>query len=94
MSEPKLKTDPDCKKNQIEKHIDLDNAIMELDDVERAISRLLDDICCNPIADEEGTERLKPSLRGVLDSGPIRIRDRCVSICKVINEVRTALFGD
>jgi len=85
----------DCKKKQIEKHVELDNAICELDDVERAISRLLDDVCCNPAADEDSSEeRLKPSLRGVLDGGPVRIRDRCVSICKIINEVRTVLFGD
>ena len=83
----------DEKEKKEEKHVGLDQAISNIWQIERTANRLLADITKDaPKKEVEEVEKTQPTLIGILDHGPARIKEACDEAFKALEEIRTVLF--
>jgi len=75
------------------KHEKLEEAIDRLDELKRYVLILSADIHNEILPIEECKEVATSSLIDILNNGPNTINERCDSIYKILEGIRTELFG-
>lgn len=74
------------------KHLDLDNAILELNSLKTLSIELLHEINGEETLACEVEERKEPTLLEILNDGPERIREYRRDVIQILNSIGKALF--